>query len=83
MDEKKVRELADRIKAEIEADFESGDVPRDQVNCFSDLHDWTDANMYGYCDEETDAEFIAVLNAAQHLVNNELFDGKTLDDEHI
>lgn len=40
-----------RMKAEIQADQAAGIVPQ-QVKCFSELHDYVDANCYGgFCDD--------------------------------
>lgn len=50
--------LAERMKAEILADVENGVVPA-SVSCYSELHDYVDANLYGGTEallEQLDAE---------------------------
>jgi hypothetical protein len=42
----RVLAIADLMKREIQADIQAGRVP-DNVQSFSELHDYVDANMYG------------------------------------
>ena len=50
-----VEEMAEVLKAEILADVKKGIVPND-IESFSDLHYFVDANMYGaFGDDEWDA----------------------------
>lgn len=71
-------ELAERMKAEILADVENGIVPT-SVSCFSELHEYVDANLYGGTEallEQLDAEVpdtdeghSAAMTALCHLAN--------------
>jgi len=51
MDESRMASIAEQITREILQDIDDGIVPPD-VNSFSALHDYVDANTYGgFCDE--------------------------------
>lgn len=72
--------LAERMKAEILEDIDKEIVNPDLVRCYSDLHDYVDANSYGGVFEsmppgiDPDADVLmepwyAVIGAAQEIVN--------------
>ena len=69
-------EAASKIIDEVNIDMDAGVIPRDEVECFSDLHDWVDANMYGIDEDEEiemGEEFIMILNVAQCVAEQFLF----------
>lgn len=75
-------DLVSQIKDQIIYDVENGFVPND-VESFSELHDYVDANMYGLEDDEEDwgdaetdpNEWADMINAAQGIVDDWIRDG--------
>lgn len=75
------KELSEKMMRGIQNDFMVGIFEPNQITCFSDLHDFVDANSYGGLfnpdcpfDVSSDRD-MAIINEAQNMVDIELRKG--------
>lgn len=69
--------LIDAYKAEILINVAEGTIPADKIGTFSDLHNYVDANMYGFDEypDDWDEDFIPTLNEVQDAIDTWIWNG--------